>query len=135
MGITGRYDFKGIQKAARVAIDAVLATTTWGIWLAKSAFAPAIGVIEDFIVNWLANHGLIIINVGLNIVDGVVDQKRMDAALDAGIKRVMQGRDKITPAEGKKIDDDVRKAFDENADLGAERDVTGSVPKLPGPSV
>ncbi len=131
MGITGRYDFKGFQKAAGVAIDALLAGTSWGAWILASPFKIVIQPIRDLIVNFLVNRGLIILNVGAVIVDGVVDQKKLDAAIDDGIKKVMQGRDKITPAEGKKIDDAVREAFDNDADLGA----TNSVSKFPGPSV
>ena len=129
MGITGRYNFPGIQKAAGVAIDALLAGTTWGAWLLASPFKIIIGPIRDMLVNFLANRGLILLNIGANIIDGSLDQAKLDEALDAGIKRVMQGRDKITPEEGKAIDDKVRAAFDADADLGA----SDSLSKLPGP--
>lgn len=138
MGITGRYDFTGIQKAMRAAISALIAGTAWGAWLLASPFMPAVNAVEDWATNWLANHGLIILNIGANIVDGKIDQAALDKALDAGIRRVMQGRDKISPAEGKAIDDEVRQAFDKDADVGAvdtSRDVTDSVPKLPAPPV
>lgn len=132
MGLTGRYNFPGIQKAAGVAIDALLAGTTWGAWILASPFKIVLAPLRNLIVNFLANRGLIILNIGANIVDGVVDQKGLDMAIDAGLKRVMQGRDTITPEEGKAIDDEVRKAFDEDADLGA---ADSGVSKLPGPSV
>ncbi len=119
MGITGRYNFPGLQKAMGVAIDAILIGTTWGAWIVTSPFKIVINPIRDLIVNFLVNRGLIILNVGANIIDGSVDQKSLDLALQAGIQRVMQGRDKITPKEGQAIDDDIRKAFDENADVGA----------------
>lgn len=121
MGITGRYNFPGIQKATGRLIDGLIAGTAWGAWLLASPFKPLVAYARDLLVNYLANRGIIILNVGVNIVDGVLDQKAMDDALDAGIRRVMQGRDKITPAEGQAIDDKVRKAFDENADLGATK--------------
>lgn len=120
MGITGRYNFPGMQKAANFAINTALAATSWGSWLlASKIFAPAFNVALGLIDNWLLNHGLIIINIEANIIDGKIDQKALDNAMDSGIKRVMQGRDKITPAEGKAIDDEVRKAFDKDADLDA----------------
>lgn len=133
MGITGRYNFPGIQKAASVGINLLLAATTWGAWLIASPFMPAVKIVEDFVVNWLANHGLIVLNIGVNIVDGVLDQAAMDKALDAGIKRVMQGRDKITPAEGKAIDEKVRESFDKDVDLGATN--ASGVPNVPTPPV
>lgn len=119
MGITGRYDFKGIQKAARVAIDAGLAATGWGLWLIKSPLKGIVNIVEDLIVNWLANRGLILLNLGAIYVEGVFDQSAFDRAIDEGIQRVQQGRENISPAEGQKIDDAVRDAFDKFADLGA----------------
>lgn len=89
-------------------------------------------MLENLVVNYLANKGIILINIGVNIVDGVLDQKALDEALDDGIKRVMQGRDKISPEEGKAIDDKVREAFDKDADLDA---VADGVSNLSGPSV
>lgn len=120
MGLTGRYDFPGIKKGAALILDGLLAATGWGAWLLASPFKPVYNIARDLFVNWLANRGIIILNIGVNIIDGVLDQKKMDEALDEGIRRVMQGRDKISPAEGKAIDDKVRKAFDDNADLGAD---------------
>lgn len=131
MSLTGRYDFKGIQKATGALIDSLIAGTGWGAWILASPFKPFIAAIRDLLVNFLANRGLIIINIGVNIVDGVLDQKALDSALEAGITKVMKGRDKITPAEGKKIDDEVRKAFDRDADLGADDGVS----KFPGPPI
>ncbi len=133
MGITGRYSFPGIQKAASAGINLLLAATTWGAWLIASPFMPAVTIAEGLLVNWLANRGLILLNVGANIIDGVVDQAAMDEALDAGIKRVMQGRDTITPKEGKAIDDKVREAFDKDVDLDVS-DSSG-VSDVPGSSV
>lgn len=119
MGLTGRYNFPGMQKIAKAAINAALATTTWGAWILASPFKIILSPLADFLVNWLANHGLILLNIGANIIDGVIDQKALDKALNDGIQKVLQGRDKITPAQGKAIDDAVRKAFDEDADLDA----------------
>lgn len=120
LGITGRYNFPGIQKAAGLLIDGLLAGTGWGAWILASPFRPLFNYFRDLLINYLSNRGIIVLNIGVNIVDGVIDQKAMDRALDEGIRRVMQGRDKISAAEGKAIDDKVRKTFDENADLGAD---------------
>lgn len=131
MGLTGRYNFPGIQKAMGVAIDALIAGTTWGAWLIASPFKGLFNYFRDMAINYLANRGIIFINVGYNIFDGVFDQKKFDNAIDAGIKRVMQGRDKLTPAEGKAIDDEVREAFDEFADVDATTDDGAGVSKFP----
>lgn len=117
MGITGRYDFKGIQKAAKAGINAALAATGWGAWILASPFKPLLNIFEEWAVNWLANRGLIFLNVAEIYIDGKLDQVALDRALEEGLKKVEQGRDKITPAEGQAIDDKVREAFDRFADL------------------
>ncbi len=114
-----------------VAINAILMGTTWGAWIVTSPFKIVINPIRDAIVNFLVNRGLIILNVGANIIDGTVDQKSLDLALQAGIQKVMQGRDKITAADGKAIDDDIRKAFDADADVGATDAGMPTVPTSP----
>lgn len=119
MGITGRYNFPGIQKAARLIIDGLIAGTGWGAAILASPFKPVLDYLIDLLDNYLANRGIILLNIGVNIIDGIVDQKAMDKALDDGIRKVMQGRDKITPKDGEAIDDKVRKEFDKNADVGA----------------
>ncbi len=113
-----------------VVIDGLIAGTGWGAWLIASPFMPFVNFFRDALINFLANRGLIVLNIGVNIVDGVIDQKALDAALDNGIKKVMQGRDKLTKAEGEAIDDEVRKAFDADADLG-----TSGVSGLSSPPV
>lgn len=131
MGLTGRYDFKGIQRAATVWLNTALAATSWGAWLLASPFRPALDAIEGLIINYLANRGLVVLDVGYFMVDGKIDQKRLDDALTKGLQRVQQGRDKITAAEGKAIDDEVREAFDADADLG----ISNSVQHVSDPSV
>lgn len=114
MGITGKYNFPGIQKAGIAAIEAVLASTSWGVSLVASPFYKVLAPVEDWflnwVINWMANKGLIVLNLGAIIVDGEVDQKLFDKALDDGLKLVEQGRDQISQAQGKAIDDDVIQA-------------------------
>ena len=111
MGITGKYSFPGIQKAGVAAIKAILATTAWGAAIIASPFYKILEPIEDYllgwIINWLANKGLIVLNLGAIVVNGEVDQALFDKALDDGLKLVEQGRDKISVVKGKEIDDEV----------------------------
>lgn len=111
MGLTGKYNFPGIQKAGVAAIKAALATTGWGVALLANPFfkffEPVEAAVVDWAINWLANKGLIVLNLGAIIVNGEVDQALFDKALDDGLKLVEQGRDKITAKQGKAIDDDV----------------------------
>lgn len=119
MGITGRYNFPGMQKAANFAIYSALAATSWGARILASPFKPAFTAALDLLDNFLINHGLIIINLTINTVDGKLDQMAFDSSMDRALNKLKMGRDKITAAQGKAIDDEVVAAFDKDADLNA----------------
>lgn len=63
-------------------------------------------------IEWLTNKGLIVLNLTANIVNGEIDQAALDSAMEEGFKKIQQGRDKLTPEQGKAIDDAVIKAAD-----------------------
>jgi len=107
MAIAGKYDFPGIKKAGAAGIKVALASTAWGAWLLKSPFSKVVDILIEPFVNWLANQGLVVLNLGAIIVTGEFDQKMFDQALDDGLKTVELGRDKISAAKGKEIDDAV----------------------------
>lgn len=136
MGITGKYDLTGIQKAAIAAIKAAIATTTWGASLFASAvfnfFMPVAETVLGWAINWLANRGLIILNLGAIYVNGELDQAAFDKAIEDGLRKVQKGRDKITAAEGAKIDQDVIDAANRFIDFGAD---PNSVPNNADPQL
>lgn len=131
MAITGKYDFLGIKKAGLAALKVALASTSWGASLVANGFfkfaTPLIDVMLEAGVNFLANNGLILLNLGAILVDGKVDQARLDSAIEKGLARVLKGRETITEAEGKAIDDEVIDAADQFIDFGAAPDADGSV--------
>lgn len=135
MGLTGRYDFKGIQKAVTTGVNLILAGTSWGAWLLASPFKIVIVALENLAVNFLVNRGLIVLNIGAIMVDGSIDQTKLDSALTAAISKVQQGRDKLTAAQGVAIDQEIADAFDQDADVGASDAANGnSVPAVSTPS-
>ncbi len=69
-------------------------------------------MILEAAVQFMANNGLVILNLGANWVNGEFDQAAFDKSLEDGLRRMQTGREKITPAEGKAIDDQVIKAAD-----------------------
>lgn len=117
MSIKGKYDFPGIKKAGVAGISAALASTGWGAGaLASPIWGPLLRGALGFLVEWLANKGLIFVNTGIEMIDGQFDQKKFDVAMERGIE---QAKTKgLTDAQKKKIDQDVMDAFDEFADLG-----------------
>lgn len=110
MGISGKYDFKGIKKTGRLGFKAALGSNPSTAWVLKGgAFTDAV---LDFASNWLANKGLIVLNVGAFYVGGEFDQGALDKAIDNGIKAVENPDKKLTPQQMKEIDDAVIKAAD-----------------------
>lgn len=106
MGITGKYNFTGIQKLGSAAIKALLASTTWGAAILQYAFVrDFLNFFTDLLVNWLANKGLIILNIAASMVEGELDQSAFDKAMDQGIASVQNQI--LTPEQIKAIDDKV----------------------------
>lgn len=106
---TGKYDFPGIRKAGTAGIKALLALTSWGTWIIASPFNPLIDFLLNWISEWLANRGLIIINVGAFYVSGVFDQKSFDSAMEDGLKKASAPG--LSDKQKKAIDDAVIEAF------------------------
>lgn len=118
MALKGKYDFPGIKKAGTAGLTAALAGTTWGASaLASAVWGPIIRTALGFLTEWLANKGLVIVNTGIELVDGQFDQRKFDVAMDVGIARARKPG--LTPQEIKEIDDAVIEAFDDFADIGA----------------
>ncbi len=113
---TGKYNFPGIRKAGAQALNLVLAGTGWGAWLLASPFKPLLEVTEEFLVEWLTNRGLLIIDVTASYVNGQIDQARFDQAFQAAIDRAKTPG--LTAAQRKVIDDQVIVAFRRFARIG-----------------
>lgn len=106
---TGKYDFPGIRKAGTAALKAVVATTGWGAWLIASPFNSVFEVAAGWLSEWLANRGLLIINLGAIYVSGEIDQARFDKAFEEALEKVkLPG---LTDEQKKGIDDEVIEAF------------------------
>ncbi len=111
MGLTGKYDFKGIKKFGAKGILLALNTVpSIGKWVAKIPFLRTlINGASELLVNWLANKGLMVINIGAIVVDGVIDQNRFDNAMEDGLAKIrIPG---ATPEQKKAIDDEVINAI------------------------
>ena len=116
--MSGKYDFPNIKKAGTVALRAVLASTSWGLSLIKSPFNPLIDLILGQLVEFLADKGLIIINIGVIYVDGHIDQKKFDEAFNIALEKVKIPN--LTPQEQEAIDEKVKNAFRDFARLNSK---------------
>lgn len=104
----GKYNFANIKKAGAKAILAALAGASWAAApVAKRLlviFAPVVDWLFEWGVNWAANNGLVILNLGANWANGEFDQATFDKSIEDALRRIQHGRDKITPEEGAKLD-------------------------------
>ena len=107
MALSGKYDFKGIKAKGAGGLKLALLSSPSTAWIAK---VPTIDTILEFVSNWMANKGLIIMNIGAIIVNGEVDQGILDRSIDAGLKEVEMPGSILKPERIKEIDDAVRKA-------------------------
>ena len=116
MGLSGKYDFQGIKKQGAAGLRLAFSSSPYTAWLVK--FPALTDFVLEFVANWLANKGLILMNLGAFYVGGKLDQNALDSAIDAGIKRVESADGKLTPAQIKEIDDAVIKAADKALPYG-----------------
>lgn len=108
-----KYDFDGIQKFGAKGILLAISGTGWGAFIAGTPVISSIAAFFlEFVVNWLANKGLVVLNLGAIYFNGHFDQKRFDEAMNEGLKKVMLADGTLTPEQIKEIDDAVIAAAD-----------------------
>ncbi len=109
MPLSGKYDFPGIKKLGAQSLRLALNASPYTAWFFK---VPGSILVCEFFINWLANKGLLILNIGAIIIDSEIDQHALDKAMDDALRQITEqgGRDKLTPEQRKAIDDEVIKA-------------------------
>ena len=106
MGITGKYDFKGLKKLNALGMKAFLSGLP-----APFSWLASLDALLELIGNWAANKGLVMMNLGAIVRNGAVDQKFFDEQIEAGWSLIeAKGRSDVTPEEGARIDEQVREA-------------------------
>lgn len=116
---TGKYDFPGIRKAGATAVKALIVATGWGAWIFASPFRFVADFILEWCMEWLANRGLLILNLGAIWVDGKIDQNAFDNAMETAIQKAQIPG--LSIEEKRAIDEKVKEAFREFARIGNKR--------------
>lgn len=106
---SGKYDFPGIRKTARAAVTALIAGTAWGSWILSTPLKLLVDKALEWLAEYLANKGLVLINVGVFYVAGKFDQDAFDSAMDAGLEKAKVPG--LTDEQKRAIDEEVKKAF------------------------
>ena len=104
-----KYDFQGIKKQGASGLMLALASDPATIWMTR---VPFITKMLEMGVNWLANKGLVVLNIGAIYVNGEIDQALLDRSIEDGLRKVEQPGVSLTPEQIKEIDDAVIKAAD-----------------------
>lgn len=107
MALTGKYNFRGIKQLGAAGLRGALLSSPWTAWLVKVPNFTNF-LLEAF-SNWLANKGLVIVNVGAIYVEGEFDQYAWDEAMDKAIEEIKLkgGHEKLTPKEIQEIDNEI----------------------------
>lgn len=109
MSLTGKYDFQGIKKQGASGLMLALSSNPSTAAIVKIPFIKAM---LEALVNWLANRGLVLLNLGAIYVKGEIDQSLLDRSIEEGLKKVENAGGTLTPEQIKEIDDAVIKAAD-----------------------
>lgn len=117
---TGKYNFPGIRKAGAKTLEFVLASTTWGAAILATPFKPLIQLCSMWFSEWLANRGIVLINVGAIFIGGEVDQNKFDSAMDQALESVKIPGLTKTIEQKKAIDEKVREAFRKFAHISSK---------------
>lgn len=107
MASSGKYDFQGLKKLGAAGLRLALAASPYTSWVL--AGGPVTDFFLEWFSNWLANNGLMILDTGADIINGAIDQKEFDDAMDDAIKEITHagGAASLTPEQKKEIDDKV----------------------------
>lgn len=112
MPLSGKYDFKGIKKYGAKGLALALSSTPWGAVLVNTwGLKSVVDILLEWGVNWLANKGLVVLNIAAIAVEGEWDQKAFDKDMEEALKKVEAATGRLTPEQAKAIDDEVLKAF------------------------
>lgn len=109
-----KHDFKGIKKLGATALFTAVASSPFG-FLTNGLLGKITFFLLEKIANWLANQGLIILNVGAAYLKTNFEQKAFETAMQKAFELVDGKQGKLNPAEVKAIDDEVIKIFDDFA--------------------
>jgi hypothetical protein len=118
MPISGKYDFPGIKKKGAIGLKMALASSPYTAWFLKLGTLSTL--LLEFFANWLANNGLVVLNIGAIYVNGEIDQALLDRAIEEGLKKVEDPNSHLTPEQMKEIDDAVIKAADKALPYGSK---------------
>lgn len=116
-----KYDFVGIKKRGALAVFVALASSPIA-WITQGIQGRLFLKVLEYVLNILANKGLIVLNVLHEEAASYWDQIAFERAYDEAIKKVRESKGRLTPEQVKEIDNEVIRKFDDFAIFGRMRD-------------
>lgn len=92
--------------AASWEIRAALASSPIGAVL-NGPLGGTFGLLLEWLNEWLANRGIILLNIGAFKINGHFDQGAFDRAMDEGLAKIESG-ETLSPEEMREIDERVK---------------------------
>ena len=104
-----KYQFDGIAKFNATLIFTALAGSSWGSFLTSGFVGRLVFFFLEKFGNWMANQGLAMANIGVDILITAHEKKNYDAVLEEAIHQVQSKRN-LTQEEIDAIDEKVKAA-------------------------
>lgn len=106
---SGKYSLQGIREKGAAGFKAVLIKTGWGASLLAGPFSKTTDLVLQFAVEYLANKGIVVLNLGVIKWDEIKDPAALLRSIEAGL--IAAEKPGLTEAEGKAFDEQVKKDF------------------------
>ena len=91
-------------------IFTALATTSWGSFLTTGLVGRVVFFFLKKFGNWMANQGLALANIGVDIIITAHEKNEYDKVMDEALKKVLNTKRPLTEEEKDAIDGPVKKA-------------------------
>jgi hypothetical protein len=113
-GPATKYSFSGLGDASATIVLGLLAANPSTTWLATGFVGKVVNVLLSYAFSMAASVGLVLLNVGAERVETMIDQHAFDGSFDSAEKLLEAARQTghvLTPAEIAAIDGPVIDAF------------------------
>lgn len=123
-GPATKYSFDGIGGASASLVLGALAANPSTLWLTTGFIGSVVRWCLTRLFSMLASTGLVILNVGAERIQGLIEQHDFDNSFDSAEKLLAAARDAhqtLSPEQIKAIDDPVIRSFRKFASFARQK--------------
>ncbi len=111
-----KHKLKGFGKAGALLVFTQLAGTPM-FFLTTGVLGKITFFFLQKIMSGLASKGLVVLNVGVDLLATAGEKKKFDSAIEEALNKIKNSKKQLTMEEKNAIDEPVRKAFRKFASL------------------